>query len=121
MCDVDFLALEFYSRTGVMLCDYKHWSKRDDLFIHTASHDALAWLADGREIPFAICLYNLEASPPTFEVIPVNQTAREFFGGRRVLDEEDWVRCQHHLRGLAQDEQLEKTIQKLKDEAPVIH
>ena len=116
--DVDFLMVEYYARRAVMMVDYKHHVARSSVDENSASHQALAWLADGRSIPFVICIYNLDIEEPLFEVLPVNQTAKDYFGGPHILTEENWVRCQHHLRGLAQDEELERVLESLKNEAP---
>ena len=112
--DVDFCMVEYYSRRGVLLVDYKHFVKKESLYIHTASHDTLAWLADGRDLPFCIVLYNFDARPRTFEVIPVNDEAKKYFGRRQILNEEQWVHHLHYLRGLAQDEYFQHIIKKLK-------
>jgi len=48
----------------------------------------------------------------------VNQAAKYYFGGPYILTEENWGRFQHHLRGLAQDEELERLLESLKNEAP---
>jgi len=99
------------------MVDYKHNVARSSVDENSASHQALAWLADGKSIPFVICIYNLDIEEPLFEVLPVNQTAKDYFGGPHILTE-DWVRCQHHLRGLAQDKELKRVLESLKNEAP---
>ena len=110
--------VEYYARRAVMMVDYKHHVARSSVDENSASHQALAWLADGRAIPFVICVYNLDIEEPLFEVLPVNQTAKDYFGGPHILTEESWVRYQHHLRGLAQDKELERVLESLKNEAP---
>ena len=117
--DVDFCMVEYYSRRGVLLVDYKHFVKKESLYIHTASHDTLAWLADGRDLPFCIVLYNFDVRPRTFEVIPVNAAAKKYFGKRQILNEEQWVRHQYHLRGLAMTDRTLDILEKLKHEATV--
>ena len=109
--------VEYYARRAVMMVDYKHNVARSSVDETSASHQALAWLADGKSIPFVICIYNLDIEEPLFEVLPVNQTAKDYFGGPHILTE-DWVRCQHHLRGLAQDKELKRVLESLKNEAP---
>ncbi|MEC8394378.1 MAG: hypothetical protein VX003_05920 [SAR324 cluster bacterium] len=115
--DVDFLMVEYYARRAVMMVDYKHNVARSSVDENSASHQALAWLADGKSIPFVICIYNFDIEEPLIEVLPVNQTAKDYFGGPHILTE-DWVRCQHHLRGLAQDKELKRVLESLKNEAP---
>ena len=109
--------VEYYASRAVMMVDYKHNVARSSVDENSASHQALAWLADGKSIPFVICIYNLDIEEPLFEVLPVNQTAKDYFGGPHILTE-DWVRCQHHLRGLAQDKELKRVLESLKNEAP---
>ena len=58
-----------------MLVDYKHYIAGVPL-MRILHHQALAWLADGRAIPFVICIYNLDIEEPLFEVLPVNQTRK---------------------------------------------
>ena len=115
--NVDFLMVEYYARRAVMMVDYKLHVARSSVDENSASHQALAWLADGKSTPFVICIYNLDIEEPLFEVLPVNQTAKDYFGGPHILTE-DWVRCQHHLRGLAQDKELKRVLESLKNEAP---
>ena len=110
--------VEYYARRAVMMVDYKHNVARSSVDENFASHQALAWLADGKSIPFVTCIYNLDIEEPLFEVLPVNQTAKDYFGGPHILTEESWVRYQHHLRGLAQNKELERVLESLKNEAP---
>ena len=117
--DIDFCMVEYYSRRGVLMVDYKNWMKKESLYIHTASHDTLSWLADGRNLPFCIVLYNFDTRPRTFEVIPVNDAAKAYFGTRQILNEEQWVRHQYHLRGLAMTDRTLNILEKLKYEATV--
>ena len=117
--DIDFCMVEYYSRRGVLMVDYKNWMKKESLYIHTASHDTLSWLADGRNLPFCKVLYNFDTRPRTFEVIPVNDAAKAYFGTRQILNEEQWVRHQYHLRGLAMTDRTLNILEKLKYEATV--
>ena len=112
--DVDFLMVEYCARRAGMMVDYKHHVARSSVDENTASHQALAWLADGRSIPFVICIYNLDIEEPLFEVLPVNQTAKDYFVEPYVLTEENWIHFQHHLRGLAQDEELKCILESIK-------
>ena len=109
---------EYVDQKVFRLVDFKHYIASSSVHVNSASHQALTWLADGRSIPMVVCCYNLDIEKPLFEVPPVNQTAKDYFGGPNILTEENWVRCQHHLRGLAQDEELERVLESLKNEAP---
>ena len=84
---------------------------------HTASHDTLSWLADGRGIPAAVVLYNFDVRPRIFEVIQLNDSARRYFGQRQIMTEEEWVSHQYHLRGLAQDDYFQYIINRLKNDS----
>ena len=114
--DVDFCGIEYYSRKGILLIDYKEWCKRDGLILQSPSHQSLSWLADGRGIPAAVVLYNFDVRPRTFEVIPLNDSARRYFGQRQIMTEEEWVSHQYHLRGLAQDDYFQYIINRLKND-----
>ncbi len=114
--DIDFCGIEYYSRKGIILVEYKEWCKRDSLVIQSAPHQTLAWLADGRSIPACVVIYNFDVLPRTFEVIPLNDSARRHFGKRRIMTEEEWVTHQFRLRGLAQDEHFQHIIEKLKND-----
>ena len=46
--------------------------------------------------------------------MPVNHTAKDYFVEPYVLTEENWIHFQHHLRGLAQDEELKCVLESIK-------
>ena len=115
--DIDFCGIEYYSKKGILLVDYKDWHKKDGLYIHGAGHKALGWLADGRNIPACIVIYQLDVQPHSFEIIPLNDSALRYFGPRQIVSEEQWIKYQYHLRGLAIDEQFKQTIEKLNNES----
>ena len=59
-------------------------------------------------------LYKLVLKASLFLALPVNQTAKDYFVEPYVLTEENWIHFQHHLRGLAQDEELKCVLESIK-------
>ena len=113
--DMDWLVVEFYYGKPVVVIQYKEVCCRGYLDLDTAPLKALAWLADGREIPLWVVLYDLDANPPTYEVCPVNPTAQEQFGERRIKAEEEYIRFLYRMRGIVSSTECEKAIRKLKE------
>ena len=114
-CDIDWLLLEYYSKRPVLLIDYKHILARETLDLQTASIKALEWLATTAGIQFWIVIYDLDADEPTFEMIPMNQKAKQYLGGTLKVSEDVFVRHLYNLRGLAQGDYLERILENLKE------
>ena len=62
--------------------------------------------------------YHLQTIGMTVSQVIDEGPDRDEWSEPHILTEENWVRCQHHLRGLAHDEELERALESLKNEAP---
>ena len=74
--NVDFLLLEYYSKPGVMMIDYKHIARKGNIVWDNASLQALKNHCNDARVPFAVVLYDPIALPePVFELYPMNLIA----------------------------------------------
>lgn len=107
MVDLDFLLIEYDKARPVGMIDYKFRDAPADVPDEPdhPSYRAVAWLADGRSLPFAIVFYRKD--PWQFSVQPVNAAARTLYlHPRKLLDERTFIRSLWAMRGRPVPEQV---------------
>lgn len=98
--DIDFALLEFNYNKPVAIVEYKHSNINiNKINLNHPTYLAIKALADGYgegPLPFLIAVYN--PSNWFFKIIPVNQTAKEYYRDNTELSEQRFVKSLYYMR-----------------------
>lgn len=101
--DLDFLFLEYDKGQPVALVEYKHEYASLQYACHP-TYQALINLGTRASIPVFAVRYKADFSE--WNVIPLNEYAKEKLTGRMAMTEREWVTFLYQLRGYSPPESL---------------
>ena len=96
MVDFDFLSLEYEWGRPCAIVEYKNEHAALQYATDTR-YIALVSLGDSAKIPVIVCRYTDDYSQ--YSVVPLNEHAKKFIPGRKVLDELGWITLLYKIKG----------------------
>lgn len=117
--DLDFVMAEYNHGKPVAIIEYKERHAAMPRFNHP-TYLALTDLADNRlePLPFMVAFY--DPIEWWFQVIPVNEKAKEYCSGAPAISEQQFVRALYSLRKKVLTEQDEKVFARLSKFVPQV-
>ena len=101
--DLDFLFLEYDRGKAVAIVEYKHERAKPQYASHP-TYQAMIDLGTRAKIPVFACRYKGDFSE--WNVVPLNEFAKQKLPTRRVMTEREWVTFLYQLRGYTPPESL---------------
>jgi hypothetical protein len=116
--DLDFVMAEYNKGKPVAIIEYKHCLAREPQITHP-TYRALEDLANNYAsgpLPFMVVFYD----PDTWimRIIPVNQTAKNFYKGYLNLSEQEYVRSLYKMRNIVLQDADREALAKLNTTCP---
>lgn len=94
--DIDFLSLEYDKGQPTAIVEYKH-EKAPPQYASQPNYQALINLGNRATLPVFAVRYTDDFE--WWEVVPLNELAKEWCPVRKQMTEVDWVKLLYHMRG----------------------